>query len=377
MKKGLLFFIAFFVFILDVNALDFPVSISSSNGIVGSLDEKAIMYTKDIDDNLSIYSLTKIMSIYVTIDNVDNLDQFIIIDENDINGLDGMNVYGLNAGDNYTYYDLIYCSYLLDGNDCTKTLANHVFNDYDTFLNKMNEYLSDMGVSNTKFVDVYGIDGNNKSTMKDLYNIIYYMFNDVYMMNILKSNFSKLSNGSFIYGIVDSSNSKYINSLKIGYDYDGNEIILSICNLSGRHYLIIFKGDDVFLDITNMVDYISNNRYNSYTLFKKDDVLRRIEVLDGTASEYVLKYDSDIVIVVNDDEYSKLNYDYHIVNVIDPGYKKGDSLGYYNVMIGDQVLYRYDVNLDSNIGSIKKDNKIFVIIISIVLITINKFQHLK
>ena len=77
MKKLLTLIFLFILCTVKANALEFNVS--SQNIILYNLDNGEILYEKSADEKVPIASLTKIMTALVTLENVDNLDDRVIL----------------------------------------------------------------------------------------------------------------------------------------------------------------------------------------------------------------------------------------------------------------------------------------------------------
>ena len=106
MKKILITIILFFFLLLTPKALELPVEITAESAILINTTDDKIVYTKNADQREILASLTKIMTAYAVINNVENLNTRITITEQDIAGLEGFTCVGLEAGMVVTFKDL-------------------------------------------------------------------------------------------------------------------------------------------------------------------------------------------------------------------------------------------------------------------------------
>ena len=139
MKKILTFILVFILFTLKVNAIE--LNISSKNAILYNLDTNEIIYQKNANQKVSIASLTKIMTAIITIENIDDLNQRVILTKDDFKGLAEANAVtaGFTIGSTVTYKDLLYGLLLPSGADAAKALARNVAGTEEKFIQKMNE----------------------------------------------------------------------------------------------------------------------------------------------------------------------------------------------------------------------------------------------
>ena len=77
MKKHLLLLILIFIF--PINALSFDFDLYSNNALLYHLDENKIIYEKNINENIKIASLTKVMTTIVALEHIENLKETLIV----------------------------------------------------------------------------------------------------------------------------------------------------------------------------------------------------------------------------------------------------------------------------------------------------------
>lgn len=71
-------------------------------------------------------------------------------------GIEGSTA-GLRRHQKYTVEDLLKAMLIISGNDAATALAIHVGGDEKTFMNMLNEYMWDLGLLNTRFLNPHGI----------------------------------------------------------------------------------------------------------------------------------------------------------------------------------------------------------------------------
>ena len=124
------------------------------------------------------------------------------------------------------------------------------------------------------------------------------------------------------------------------------------------------------LDSYKVYNYVSDHHYESRKILSKNQVLKKITVVDSTTSEYVATIDKDISVFLSDEEYRRVEVDYHIVDEINYEYKRGDNLGYIDIIVDGEVLKTYNVYLQDDIYKYEKPSKILIIIMIILVFLI-------
>lgn len=170
MKKILL--LLFLLLPLNVFA-DVPDVVSKSVMVVNR-ENSEVLYEKNINEELPVASLTKIMTVIVSLENIVDVDELVTITKDDINVTNDYVKVGLKEGMEISYKDLLYSTMLNSAADSALTLANHVSGSYDVFIEKMNILARKLGMNNTHFSNPIGFDENNYSTASDMIKLLDY-----------------------------------------------------------------------------------------------------------------------------------------------------------------------------------------------------------
>ena len=151
---------------IPYDGIDLPYARSAS---IMDLNNRTILYAKNIHERLYPASLTKIMTALVAL-KYGNLDDVIFIDENALD-IDPMSsVCYLQYGDQYTLRQLIYGLLIASGNDAGNAIAYHVGGSIEEFVRMMNEEAYLLGATNTHFMNAHGLqDEDHYTTPYDVY----------------------------------------------------------------------------------------------------------------------------------------------------------------------------------------------------------------
>jgi len=170
MKKLILAFI-----LICVPNFVYALELNSENYILYNRTDDIVVLERNKDEKTSMASLTKIMTALVSIENIADLDEKVIITNEMLKGLAEANVavIGLSVNRVVTYRDLLYGTMLNSGGDAVQALSIATFGSLTKTIEAMNQKAKDLGLQNTLFANVIGLDDvNNYSTMKDLLTLL-------------------------------------------------------------------------------------------------------------------------------------------------------------------------------------------------------------
>lgn len=375
--KKMIFILFFFLAFLPIpKALSLPVDVTAENVILVNLDKDEVIYEKNPDDPVILASLTKIMTAYTVIKNVDNLDRKVTITEKDISNLYGFTCAGLEVGDQVTYRDLLYAMMLISGADASQALAIHVSGDVESFNELMNKEASELGLRHSNFADSYGGDDNNISTAREVSHLLKAALENETFKKIFSTNYYTLSNGLQVVNYTASLatfhgyDSSIITGNKSGYTPEAGLLLASTATINDNNYLLVVcksKGNIYLsqhvIDTYKIYDYLDQVTFKERVILKKGTIIKRIEAEDSTISEYIAIVDKDITAFLSDSDYEKIRYEYHVTNLITPQNKIGDNLGFVDILVDNEIIDTYHIYLKDEVFSYQKESKIIMIII--------------
>ena len=308
MKKILLLFVCFFP--ISVDALDMP-EINSEAAIVYDMDADTVILDKNSDEVRSIASLTKIMTVLTAIENIDDFSASVTITSEMLAGIYwNASVAGLKSGDTVTYMDLLYAAILPSGADATQVLAYAVSGSVDTFVAKMNELASRIGVTNTHYVNTTGLDQDGAySTAYDQLLILSYALENPIFRTIYTTKNYTLTNGLQVEASVNKYNRALnLDTSKIIGSKTGNTTNAGLC-MSALFYhedhemLLITLGAEVIEDVPyNLIDTLTLiDTVNANYVIPVEEVVVVEEssvASDVQTSSFTIHYETVIIVIV-------------------------------------------------------------------------------
>ena len=384
MKKIVLFILCFFTFIINVFALDDPTLYSKNYCLYDLTDDKMI-YEKNIQERTNIASLTKIMTTITAIEKINNLDDYVTITSEMLSNIKyDASLAGLKIGDKLTYKDLLYASILPSGADATQALAYSLSGSINNFVNDMNTLAKKIGMENSNFVNVTGLDiDNHYSTVNDLLKMLQYSLKNETFKTIYTTKSYTLSNGL----VVDATVKKYNNLMKLdisritgsktGYTNKAGLCISSIFE-SNNHEFIFISTNAEFIygnyynlkDNLNIINFMDKN-YNNQTTAKSTDIIKTIPVNFSNIPKYDVHLSKDALTYLPNDynkDDIKVNYNGKTsITFLD----NNKQIGKVTITYKDNPIYEEDILL--------KDVKInfYLLVIINLLIVLFIFKIVK
>ena len=74
-----------------------------------------------------------------------------------------------------------------------------------------------------------------------------------------------------------------------------------------------------------------------------------IPIIKGVNSDYIKSYSNEKYEALTDEEYSKLYVYENFIQKIEAPMYKGDYIGTYSLMLGEEILYKQDFYLEEDI----------------------------
>lgn len=141
------------------------ILINASSAISADVKTGAIYDYKNIDQQVGLASISKFFVVSYFLQNMEaknlTLDSEITISENVANTKnkfpEASGIY-LPAGENISIRKLIELSLVISDNGATIQLAEALDQSEETFVNNINAYFQSLGLVNTKFINVSGLD---------------------------------------------------------------------------------------------------------------------------------------------------------------------------------------------------------------------------
>ena len=133
-----------------------------------SLDMDRMVYGKNVDERISPYSTTKLLTCWLALENL-SPDDVVTVSEQATQEYENGTTIWLKPGEQLTIRDLMYGAMLESGNDAAYALGEAVSGSEQAFADLMNETVKAWGCNDTHFVNANGWKNDNHyTTARDL-----------------------------------------------------------------------------------------------------------------------------------------------------------------------------------------------------------------
>lgn len=125
-----------------------------------------VIYEKNADESLHPASITKIMTLLIIFDAIDDgsisPEDTVTVSEHAASM--GVSQVFLEPGETQTVETMIKCIAIASANDACVAMAEHISGSEDAFVQSMNERAEALGMNNTHFVNCCGLDADGHMT---------------------------------------------------------------------------------------------------------------------------------------------------------------------------------------------------------------------
>ena len=178
MRKTLvcLFAVLFCISLLPLKAAvpdSMQFDVKADSALLMDVATGTVLYAKNADQSLPPASVTKIMTLLLFMEEVDkgniSLDEEISVSEYAAS-MGGSQVY-LEPGEKLNAEEMLKCVIIASANDAAVALAEKVAGSEEAFVNRMNERAAELGMENTHFENVTGLDDDTTKHLTSAYDI--------------------------------------------------------------------------------------------------------------------------------------------------------------------------------------------------------------
>jgi len=348
MKKYILFLFSSFMLFNVVHASQ--LTNYAKSAILVEPTTKKVIYKLNENERLAPASMTKIMTLLLIMEAIDNgnisLNDEVLISSNAAN-MGGSQVF-LEANSKIKVEELIKSIAIASGNDAAVAMAEYIGGSTQEFVNMMNNKVKELGLKNTNFVNVHGLDEDNHySSAYDMAMIALELlkypnilkYTSLYEDYLVKPDGSKtwLVNTNKLVRFYDG-----VDGLKTGYTGKAGYCLTSTAKKNNIRFLTVVMGEDTSehrsLDTTNMLNYAFAN-YKVNNIINKDDVITNVKVLRGVKDNINVYVKEEVNDVIKHNEEKEYSYQKEI-NTLKAPLKSGDVVGKLKVIDNNNILVK-------------------------------------
>ena len=160
MKKVLFIIIFSFIFLGDIFASEIDLAKNAKSAILVESTTGKILYEKNKDEKRSPASMTKIMTLLLTMEAIEKeiitYDDMVNVSKN-ASGMGGTQIF-IEEGSSVDVLTLIKGISIASANDAAVAIAEKIGGTEENFVKMMNDKARDLGCKNTNFMNPHGLD---------------------------------------------------------------------------------------------------------------------------------------------------------------------------------------------------------------------------
>ena len=299
------------------DAFDLGKNLYSTNYIFLDADTGQVLSAKKQDEQISIASLTKMMTVLLAIENSSSLNQTVTITNEMIDGLyeEQASVAGYVTGDTATILDLCYAAAIPSAADAANALAIQIGGSFENFYQMMNDKATQLGMDHTVFKSAHGLDREGQySTVEDVSKLLRYALQNPTFKEIFSTKEHTTQATTFYpFGIPLAStiwayadtygyNLANLSGGKTGYTLQAGRCIAYWATVNDMNIIAVTAGASTNVEqYSNLSDaqtaLTSLASWHKKTILKKNDVVSTIEYKSFMHTANIdVKMDKDITL---------------------------------------------------------------------------------
>ena len=357
MKKVI--FISIFLFSLCiVNAEEITPNAKSS--ILMESSTGKILYEKNSNEKFAPASMTKMMSLLLIMENIDNgnlkMDEIIKISKN-ASSMGGSQIF-LKENEQMTVEDLLKGITIGSANDATVALAERIAGTEDAFVKLMNDKVKELNLKNTNFKNCTGLDEINhyssaydmsiiaKELVKHKTILEFSSIYETYLRKGTENEFWLVNTNKLVrfYNGVDG--------LKTGYTDEAGYCLTATINKDNMRVIAVVMGEPTSNvrndEVSNLIDY-------GYNLYQREIYLTKEEVLDTVPIEKgndktvnIVTIEDASIINKKGHKIGEITYELDIKNIKAP-IKKGEVVGSVIIKEDGKEIIKTNVTVNETV----------------------------
>lgn len=361
MKKIIFILISLFsfIFIKNVNAVE--MDISAKSAILVDFNTGKVLYSKNENEPLAMASMTKVMSMLLIMEKIDDgslkYDDIVEI-STESSSMGGSQIF-LNPGDKYKVIDLLKGVAMASANDAVVALAEKTYGSKEHFIEAMNKKAECLGLKNTHFVNVHGLDEEGHySSAYDMSVMARELLKHEKILDFTRvyEEYLTKPDGSQIWLVNTNKLVRFydgVDGLKTGFTQKAGYCLTATGKKNNLRLISVVMGEESIEKRSSDTVKLLNYGFNTFkvNLIKnKSEILGKVNVQKGKKEKVDVVLVNDLIELLNASDKPS-NYKFKIlVDKITAPVKKGDVIGKVKVLNDNDILIsEVDITVNENV----------------------------
>jgi len=337
------------------------IDIAVPSAILIEKETGTVIYEKNADEQLSPASVTKIMTILLIVEEIENgtlsLDDVVTTSQTAAS-MGGSQIF-LEEGEQMSVHEMLKSIVVASANDACVAMAEHLSGTESAFVARMNEKAAELGMTNTTFINCTGLpvdDSENLTTARDISIMSQAVISHEMIKEYTTIWMDSVRNGEF--GL--SNTNKLIfyyegaTGLKTGFTQKAMYCLSATAERDGVEYIAVIMHGETSNDRFESAKTLLNYAFANYTLLdvQPDEVLQPIAVELGEV-DYVqpVLEDSD-GLLLEKTAAANITKIVEMDESVTAPIEAGDKVGTLTVYDGDTEITRISIVAGDSVAKI-------------------------
>ena len=352
MKKVLFIIIFSFIFLCDIFASEVDLAKNAKSAILVESTTGKILYEKNKDEKRSPASMTKIMTLLLTMEAIEKeiitYDDMVSVSKN-ASGMGGTQIF-IEEGSSVDVLTLIKGISIASANDAAVAIAEKIGGTEENFVKMMNDKARDLGCKNTNFMNPHGLDEEGHyTTAYDLSLIARELIKHEKILEFTSTYEDYINVSGENHWLVNTNKLvrfyEGIDGLKTGYTDKAMYCLTATMKKNDMRLVSIAMGEDTKenrnSDTISMMEY-GFSQYGVSNIYNTEESMGEIIINNSKKKniKYYLACDVNII-----SSKGNRNIDYKINTKlfdVKAPIKKNSIIGNFSIMY-DNTEYTYDL----------------------------------
>ncbi|MDA9306474.1 D-alanyl-D-alanine carboxypeptidase [Gammaproteobacteria bacterium] len=346
--KKLIYFLLIVPFCMDLSAQSLvpkAPKLNLSSYILIEANTNTVIAEFNSDNQIAPASMTKVMSGYVIADQIANgsisLDDKVLISEKAWKT--GGSKMFIEAGKRVSVKDLLSGIIIQSGNDATIAMAEYVAGSEEGFVDFMNAYASEMGLTNSLFQNSTGFsDPNHFTSAKDLAKLTQALINN------FPDHYATYKEKEFTFnGIRQLNRNKLlwrddsVDGVKTGHTDSAGFCLISSAQRNDMRLIAVVAGsesENERLTASQRLLEYGFRFYATQKLVTQEIKVTTAKVWGGKTNEVALGSTKDIYLTLPRSEFKNIKANYQFNNNLQAPIEIGQMIGSIEFTSNDRVV---------------------------------------
>lgn len=339
-----------------------PMELPCVSALLVEPESGQIIFEMNADERRPVASVTKIMTILLTLEALDEgrlaLGDEVTVSENAA-GMGGSQVL-LDAGEKQTVDTLLKSTIVGSANDAAVALAEHIAGSVPLFVDKMNDRAQELGMKDTRFVNATGLPAEDQyTTARDVARMAveltrhetYFQYSRVWLDEVVHNSgrTTTLTNTNRLIRLYDGCD-----GLKTGSTREAGYCVAATAVRAGMRLIAVVLGaggsSERFEAARQMLDY-GFAGYRHYPVAQKGARVRgSLPVRGGSAEGVGLELGEELTLLLSKGQESQVELTPSLPEAIDAPVERGQQVGVVEVRLGERVVARLPVQAAESVA---------------------------